>query len=150
MLDQHHSDDLDPWDPNNWDTLHLRELQREHRIYLDDRGAEYAIVDPIDYQWAVQWRWNALRDKSGNVYARRAVSETVGGVRLRTSTAYLHVEIQKRTKKQRPSRFHVLVDHRNGKSLDCRRSNLRWATPSMNTRNQWGRTPRDLADDGTE
>lgn len=112
--------------------------RHEHRIYLDDRGDEYAIVDAVDYQWAIQWRWNAKRDPNGKVYARRAISETVGGQRLSTKTLYLHIEIMKRKKKRRPSKHHLVADHRNGKSLDCRRSNLRWATYQQNNRNLYG------------
>lgn len=134
----------DPLDPN---TLDFGD-DHEYRIYLDDRGELYAIVDREDYEWAIRWRWCAKRDPCGAIYARRAVGENVKGVgRVRTFTEYLHVAIHKRTKKRRPSRFHVLVDHRNGKSLDCRRKNLRWATNSMNQKNRWGHAPKDLVDD---
>jgi hypothetical protein len=137
----------DPFDPNNWDAIFAQHDAHEYRVYLDDRGDLYAIVDREDYEWAIKHRWCAKKELNGTFYARRAVGENANGQRLRTFSLYLHIEIHKRTKKRRPTRFHVLVDHRNGRSLDCRRKNLRWVTPSMNQRNRWGHAPRDLVDD---
>lgn len=123
-------------DPNTWDILLF--APHEHRIYLDDTLEVYAIVDEIDYAWAVQWRWCAKRDPNGKVYARRAQGVNRGGKRLKTFTVYLHVEIMKRMRKRRKSKMQVLVDHRNGRSLDCRRDNLRHATYQQNNANLFG------------
>jgi hypothetical protein len=50
----------------------------------------------------------------------------------------------KRTGIKPPTKKHVLVDHRTGHTLNCRRPNLRWATHSMNSRNRNGSTPHDM------
>ena len=124
-------------DPNNWGEL-LHD-QHEHRIYLDNTGELYAGVDFEDYQWAIQWRWCAKRDPNGKIYARRAVSTYRGGERAGSATVYLAIEIMKRAKKRRKSALQILVDHRNGRSLDCCRSNLRWASYQQNNWNLFGR-----------
>lgn len=140
-------DALDMWDPRTWGSC-----SHEHRIYGDDRAQTWAIVDEEDYQWALQWCWclnikksrgNPLKTKA---YMRRAVGENANGQRLRTYTVYLHLEILKRSGAIPPSDQHIIGDHRNGHSLDCRRSNLRWATHSMNSRNVHGRYAKDLVD----
>lgn len=140
-------DNNDPFDPRTWDELLAKQAAEVNHVYLDDRLTHAALIDPIDYEWAHQWRWCAKRDPTGSIYARRAVGENAHGSRLRTFTVYLHVQIMRRTKKRRPSARHVLVDHRNGNSLDCRRKNLRWATPSMNGRNRFAYAPSCLVDD---
>lgn len=140
----------DPWDPNNWESMLAQQDAREHRIYLHNSAQEWAIVDPIDYQWALQWCWCAKREPLGNAYARRAVGENANGMRLRTYTVYLHVAIMKRTGRRRPSKFHNMVDHRNGKSLDCRRANLRYATCTMNRHNRYLASSSDLIEDAID
>lgn len=130
-------------DPNNWNTL-LAD-NHEHRVYLDNTGELYAVIDKEDYQWAVQWRWCAKRDPNGKVYARRAVGENANGQRLRTRTIYLHIEIMKRAKKRKRFPQQCLVDHRNGRSLDCRRVNLRWASYQQNNWNLFGRAYRQMS-----
>lgn len=63
-----------------------------------------------------KWSWHAIRSKSGAMYARRA-----GGI-------YLHREILN-------APANLDVDHKNGNTLDCRRSNLRLATRAQNMGN---------------
>jgi hypothetical protein len=125
----------DPFDPNTW-----QPTDHEFRIYGDDNAQTWAVVDENDYHWAVQWRWCWKRSPCGKRYLRRAVGENSNGLRLRTFTLYLHVEIMKRTSKP-PTGDHKLVDHRNGNSHDNRRRNLRWATYSMNSKNLFGLYP---------
>lgn len=123
-------------DPNTWDLSLL-----ERRIYGDDNAQVYAIVDEEDYWHFTKYKWTTKRSRGGpegKFYLRRAVGENANGMRLKTFTLYLHVEIMKRKDPVRPCVAHTLVDHRDGQSLNCRRSNLRWATPTMNNRNRFG------------
>jgi hypothetical protein len=129
----------DPWDPNTW-----QPTDHEFRIYGDDQAQTWAVVDEIDYHWAIQWRWNWKRSPCGKMYLRRAVGENANGQRLRTYTLYLHVEILKRTGVQPPSPLHTIADHRDSNSHNNRRNNLRWLTPKQNGRNRFGRHATDL------
>lgn len=114
------------WDPNTWG----RE-PHEFRIYGDNRAKLWAVVDEEDYHFFIKWLWNPKICRYGKIYLRRThyFGEGRGG---RQVTFYLHIEIMKRTGILQPSPLHNIVDHRNGHELDCRRRNLRWATPRMN------------------
>lgn len=137
---------IDFLDPNTWADWPTHEF----RIYGDDRAQTWCIVDEVDYHWAIRWRWNMNRKKSRRnplkikTYLRRAISINAFGKRLGTDTVYLHIEIMKRTGIKPPSPAHVIVDHRDGNTMNCLRSNLRWATHSMNSRNLFGQMPYDL------
>lgn len=117
-------------DPNTW-----KDEPHEHRIYLNERDLDvHALVSEEDYQWAIQWRWKFKRSKRSTLlYAKRTTRDFHGGP---TYDLYLHIEIMKRIEPTPPSDKHDLVDHWNGKSLDCRRTNLRWATFEMNMENR--------------
>lgn len=130
----------DPWNPNlidfNLDT-------HEHRIYSSSNSELYAVVDYDDWLHFSKWSWKPGVSLRGKVYLRRSGSFRVNGTRVSPSI-YLHIEIQKRKGVEPPSTEHRIVDHRNGFSLDCRKSNLRWATRSMNARNVMGIYAHDL------
>lgn len=83
------------------------------------------LFDVADAGFVGSWSWSTLIDGSGK---RRAVrrNNTTG------KTFYLHREIM-----TPPSGF--VVDHKNGDSLDNRRSNLRLCTQVENT---WNSKPK--------
>jgi hypothetical protein len=85
-----------------------------------------ALVDDDDFEWVSQFKWRALVDRRRNkVYA---VRKTHGPHSSRKSL-YMHREILGVTDPQ------VKVDHRNGDSLDNRRSNLRKCVNGENNAN---------------
>jgi|SRR5579859_1097030 len=92
------------------------------RVALTNGG--FAVVDDEDYSRVSKWRWHSHREGK-NIYAVRQVSLGAG----KTSTIRLHRFIL-----SAPAR--VLVDHRNGNGLDCRRSNLRLASQAQNLSNR--------------
>lgn len=108
-------------------------------IYLDDTGELFAIVDEIDYAWAVQWKWRVKfsKDRSNGrplkAYATR--SGRIGGRGGRNVSLFLHKQILQRTGEMPPTSAHIIGDHKDGNSLNCRRGNLRWATPQQNREN---------------
>lgn len=114
----------------------------EFRIYGNDQATIWAVVDEEDYHWAIRWLWKPVTSRNTpKVYLVRSTR-----IKGRPVSIYLHVAIMERTGIYRPSASHVVVDHRNGNSLDCRRSNLRFATRSMNRINVHGSHPRDLVE----
>ena len=97
-------------------------------IRIGARGQYRVVVDAIDYAWLSQWRWSFFRRSwryGTSIYARRCVRR--GGRRIRV---FMHrVILTQRMRRRRPSRTHT-CDHRDNDSLNNRRRNLGWATPS--------------------
>lgn len=90
-----------------------------------------AIIDDQDAHLA-EHKWYAQRDPCGQVYARRWDGKKDGKqVAKRLHREVLGVSDQ-----------HQIVDHIDGDGLNCRRANLRLATPKDNARNL-GRPRRD-------
>lgn len=117
-------------------------------IWLNPEANIYAIVDLVDLAFAQGWLWTICPSKSGprrieKLYARRTVTVSTGpeGARQssrRTHNIWLHKEILLRAKGPPKKKSQTIGDHINGKSLDCRRDNLRWASHSENRRNLFG------------
>lgn len=84
-----------------------------------------ALVDDEDYERVSQYSWKANVRRS-SVYAARG--QNIDG---KHRTIYLHQQIVGVSVDSG-----VNVDHINGDTLDCRRTNLRVCTPSQNTQNQ--------------
>lgn len=106
-------------------------------LQLSDRIDCYCLLDRQDYEWARAHLWchtygsgsfdeNGVIARPDHIYARRCVGR---------QTLFLHREILLRAEGPPPP-LHTIGDHINGDTLDNRRSNLRWATRSMNARNR--------------
>lgn len=120
---------VDPMDPRGWGSLDPEPVQR---IYLDNREL-HCLVDYEDWLWARDYAWRATESKTkGKFYATR--DTTIDGQRVKL---FLHKEILKRVSVP-PSARHIIGDHKDGDSLNDTRGNLRWATPSQNSRNRYG------------
>lgn len=92
------------------------------------------VIDEEDYLWASQWRWGINPSKNKKkLYVRRTSS-----YQGRFISVYLHKLICQRTWGAPPTSSHIIADHRNGNTLDCRRLNLGWETPSGNRQNYNG------------
>lgn len=85
-----------------------------------------AIIDEADAERVCNYCWSANAPSPGRHYAQ-AMTET--------GLVYLHRFIMKATPDQ-------LIDHRNRETLDCRRRNLRIATPRQNSANSARRPNR--------
>jgi hypothetical protein len=129
----------DFFDPNTW-------LVDKHecRVYADDYANEYAIVDQIDYQYLIQWRWKLKESKSSKgtkkpkVYLARTTHEGSRESRI-CSTIFLHTVVMERTGTPKPkTNKKLIVDHKDSDGLNCKRNNLRYATLSFNRRNRNG------------
>jgi HNH endonuclease len=108
--------------------------QHECRVYSDNRCLEWAVVDEVDYAWAIRWCWTIKEPKPNgrrghSRYFCRAARDQDGVA----YSVYLHVEVQRRRGITRPW-DRAVVDHLDGNTFDCRRENLAWATHAMNRR----------------
>lgn len=124
------SEPFNPLDPRDW----AREAEEPSPIFLGRSGDRFAFVDPEVVPIVSRHVWTYSEDNRGKAYAKRWV--TVGGVR---SVIYLHRFIMLDVLRVLPpTEDHILVDHRNGEGLDCRKKNLRWTTVSENNANRRG------------
>jgi len=112
-----------------------------NRIYLDTTATIFAVVSDEDYAWAIKWKWQITWDRhKRKAYATRSTWDDRQRIKL-----YLHKEILKRSMKLPPSKRHTIGDHGDGDSLNCRRNNLEWATPSQNRRTARPCAPAPIA-----
>lgn len=90
----------------------------------------FAIVDDCDAERVVTLKWYASREdrktRPDVIYAQNTRKSR------RPATLYLHRFITSAPRG-------VQVDHINGNGLDCRRANLRFASPGQNRRNAFAR-----------
>jgi hypothetical protein len=80
----------------------------------------FTIVEPRDFYWLNNFNWT-ITGNDEHIYAVRNVIKSGA----KTTAVRLHREIMNSPKG-------LLVDHRNGDTLDNRRTNLRVATHSQN------------------
>lgn len=101
----------------------IEECPPDTRLIPLSKG-KYAIVDAADFEWLMQWKWHAEKDRNGNWYARHSVCENgkYGKVHMHRLVANVSDD--------------TMPDHINGNTLDNRRQNLRQATNKQNSRNQ--------------
>jgi len=93
---------------------------------------EIALVDNEDYDVVMKYRWRTTKNKRGTTYATTTI-----WVKEKKSQTQLsmHKKIM-----GTPPRKGLMVDHKNRKTLDNRRCNLRWVTPTQNSFNSEKRT----------
>jgi hypothetical protein len=84
----------------------------------------FTLVDPADFYWLNNYHWSPRRN-SNCIYAVRFLNERG----KKTKIVSLHRLLLNPAS-------HLLVDHRNGDTLDNRRDNLRLATHSQNQFNK--------------
>lgn len=100
------------------------------RIWISN--TRFALVDLQDVQHLSTWRWSEHFNEHGNLYVSRLQGAWPG----KRQRFFMHRIVMLRVGPP-PSPEHRYVDHKNGDTLDNRRANLRWATPSMNAKNTW-------------
>lgn len=102
----------------------------ECRIYLSPHDDSiFCVVSPEDYQWALQWKWQFTYDRHKvKMYATRSTWENG-----RRKKIYLHKQIlSERMGIIPPTAAHTIGDHGDSDSLNDRRGNLEWVTPTEN------------------
>ncbi len=90
---------------------------------------QFAMVDDEDYDYLMQWKWHASKQKTENYYAIRSeqLHEYIG---RKQGKVYIHREVMKILDKK------TFIDHEDRNGLNCQKSNLRICTTSQNQMNK--------------
>ena len=88
---------------------------------------QVAIVDDVDYEFLMQWKWCANNHKG----TYRAMRNTSASKSAKSVSHYMHRVIAERMGILAPS-----IDHKDRDTMNNRRSNLRAATVSQQNHNQ--------------
>lgn len=115
-------------------------------LFLDEHET-FIVLDEEDHAWACRWHWYPKLSKQGatrkqKIYAYRMRNDLL---RKQRQSVYLHKEICFRAHGWPPTAQHHVADHDDSNTINCRRSNLHWATRSMNRLNidgLWARQKR--------
>ena len=99
-------------------------MQNETKLIPLSQG-KFAIVDAEDFKFLNRWKWYAFSGKQRKKLKFYAVRNSTGP---KKRIIFMHVVLLKPKKG-------FEGDHRNGNSLDNRRSNLRECTHRQNTHN---------------
>jgi len=110
------------------------------------RRAQYhTIVDNEDYHAVLAFKWTFLvshpRSANPNIYVRRHRRILQDGFRVRQTYFLAWFILEVCMGLPRPTPEHT-ADHKNGDTLDNRRTNLRWATRKEQAANR--RSKRNL------
>ena len=97
---------------------------------------QVAMVDDAHYEWLLQWSWHASRGGVGVFYA----TATIYRPHLFPLGIRMHHILWKRVHGSIPQALQI--DHRDGNGLNNQLSNLRLATPHLNSLNRYRRTRR--------
>lgn len=89
-----------------------------------------ALVDDEDFDRLSAFSWSAVKGRRESFYASRGVGV---GEPLMVRTRQMQRDVLDPLGEV-PS--HILADHRNGDTLDCRKENLRWASFEESNRNR--------------
>lgn len=92
-----------------------------------------AVVDDQDYEWLNAFRWVPIAGRRGAVYAMRTAKRIRADGTLGWTSRQMQRDVLDPDWTAPRS---MLVDHIDGNTLDCRRSNLRWATYEESNRNR--------------
>jgi hypothetical protein len=112
--------------PNSWQPKPYDPNDPNLRLIPLTQGKS-AVVDAIDYEWLMQWEWQAMRLYKGDFYAGRTE-----GNKPNQKTIFMARQIMGFPEGK-------LVDHMNG-TLDNRRIHLRCATHQQNV---WNSKPQN-------
>lgn len=109
--------------------IKIDHLGRPYREIFLTKG-HIAWIDPDDFERVGDTPWCAQAKENGRVYARRKLRRSeYDSFFVANTHIYLHREILRVADRR------ILVDHKDGNTLDCRKHNLRLATSSQNNCN---------------